>query len=114
MTKATIASDPISCSCRAPPDAHRRRYNQSPPNTERLSLNKPIASSLLASRPGVAALPSVDRVLGLAFVPSLFGSYGRAAVNDTIRALLAEKRQAILDGAAPESVWPTGEQWIQT
>jgi L-seryl-tRNA(Ser) seleniumtransferase len=76
-------------------------------------LNKPIASSLLASRPGVAALPSVDRMLGLAFVPSLSGSYGRAAVNDTIRALLAEKRQAILDGAAPESVWPAGEQWIQ-
>ncbi len=76
-------------------------------------MNKPIASSLLVSRPGVAALPSVDRILGLPFVPSLSGSYGRAAVNDTIRALLAEKRQAILDGAAPESVWPAGEQWIQ-
>ena len=76
-------------------------------------MNKPIASSLLASRPGVAALPAVDRMLGLAFVPSLFASYGRAVVNDTIRALLAEKRQAILDGAAPESVWPAGEHWIQ-
>ncbi len=76
-------------------------------------MNKPIPSSLLASRPGVAALPSVDRVLGIAFVPRLIEGHGRLAVNDATRALLAEKRQAILDGASPQSVWPAGEQWIE-
>ena len=76
-------------------------------------MNKPIASSLLAPRPGVAALPSVDRVLGLAFVGQLIEQQGRVAVNEVTRAMLAEKRQAILDGAAPETAWPAGEQWIE-
>ena len=76
-------------------------------------MNKPIPSSLLASRPGVAALPSVDRVLGLGFVARFIEEHGRAALNEATRALLAEKRQAILDGASPQSVWPAGEQWIE-
>jgi L-seryl-tRNA(Ser) seleniumtransferase len=76
-------------------------------------LNEPVPSSLLAPRPGVAGLPSVDRLLGLAFLPSLLSEYGRGAVNEAIRALLAEKRQAILGGAAPESAWPAAEQWIE-
>jgi L-seryl-tRNA(Ser) seleniumtransferase len=76
-------------------------------------LNKPIPTSLLASRPGVAALPSVDRVLGLAFVARFIEDHGRVAVNEATRALLAEKRQAILDGASPQVVWPVGEQWIE-
>ncbi len=80
---------------------------------ERLTLHNPIPSSLLASRPGVAALPSVDRVLGLGFAARFFEEHGRAALNEATRALLAEKRQAILDGASPESVWPAGEQWIE-
>jgi L-seryl-tRNA(Ser) seleniumtransferase len=76
-------------------------------------LNKPIPSSLLAPRSGVAALPSVDRVLGLVFVPRLIESHGRLAVNEAARALLAEKRQAILEGASAQLVWPAGEQWIE-
>ena len=76
-------------------------------------MNKPIPTSLLASRPGVAALPSVDRVLGLGFAARFVEEHGRAALNEATRALLAEKRQAILDGASPESVWPAGEQWIE-
>ena len=76
-------------------------------------MDEPIPSSLLAPRPGVAALPSVDRVLGLAFVANLIDQHGRFAVNDATRALLADKRQAIVDGAAPETVWPAGEQWIE-
>jgi L-seryl-tRNA(Ser) seleniumtransferase len=77
-------------------------------------LNEPLAPTLLAARPGVAALPSVDRLLGLAFVPPLIAAYGRGAVNDAIRALLVQKRQAILDGAAPDSIWQAGEQWIES
>jgi L-seryl-tRNA(Ser) seleniumtransferase len=77
-------------------------------------LNKPDPTSLLASRPGVSALPSVDRLLSLSFVPRFVEAHGRAAVNETVRALLAEKRQAILNGASPESVWPAGERWIET
>jgi L-seryl-tRNA(Ser) seleniumtransferase len=76
-------------------------------------LNEPLAPTLLAARPGVAALPSVDRLLGLAFVPPLLAAYGRGAVNDAIRALLTQKRKAILDGVAPDSVWQAGEQWIE-
>ena len=76
-------------------------------------MNKPISPSLLASRPGVAALPSVDRVLGLGFVARFIEEHGRAALNEATRALLAEKRQAILNGASPQSVWPAGEQWIE-
>jgi len=76
-------------------------------------LNKSVSSSLLASRPGAAALPSVDRVLGLPFVVGLIENHGRSAVNQVTRALLAEKRQAILQGASPEAAWPAGEQWIQ-
>ena len=31
-----------------------------------------------------------------------------------MRALLADKRQAIVAGAAPQLAWPPGEQWIET
>ncbi len=43
----------------------------------------------------------------------MLGEFGRGAVSDAIRALLEDKRQAILDGATPECVWPPGEQWIE-
>jgi len=75
-------------------------------------LDKPHPSSLLSPRAGVAALPSVDRVLGLAFTPWLIEDHGRLAVSHAVRALLADKRRAILDGALPSAVWPDGEQWI--
>jgi L-seryl-tRNA(Ser) seleniumtransferase len=78
------------------------------------ALNKPLSSSLLAPREGAAALPSVDRILGLAFVPGLTERYGHASINDAVRALLAEKRQAIVAGTAPQFAWPSGEQWIET
>ena len=76
------------------------------------ALDKPHSSSLLSPRAGVAALPSVDRVLGLAFAPWLIDDHGRLAVSQAVRALLADKRRAILDGASPSTVWPDGEQWI--
>ena len=76
-------------------------------------MNKPIPSSLLAARRGVAALPSVDRLRTLDFVSTLVDAHGRESVTQAIRALLADKRQTILDGAAPEAVWPIGEQWIE-
>jgi len=76
-------------------------------------LNRTVAPTLLVARPGVAALPSVDRVAALAFVPALSDAFGRSAVNEVIRALLSEKRQAILDGAAADAVWPSGERWIE-
>ena len=60
----------------------------------------------------MAALPSVDRVLALAFAPWLIEDHGRLAVGQAVRALLADKRRAILDGAPPSTVWPDGEQWI--
>jgi L-seryl-tRNA(Ser) seleniumtransferase len=61
----------------------------------------------------MAALPSVDRVLGLASVQALVDSFGRDAVAGVVRALLAEKRAAIQEGGAPEAVWPPGEVWIE-
>jgi len=76
-------------------------------------VNKPIPSSLLASRPGAAALPSVDRLFGLAFAARLVAENGRSLVQEAIRTLLEEKRQAILEGASPESVWPSGQDWIE-
>jgi len=76
-------------------------------------LNKSVPPSLLASRPGVSALPSVDRLLSLSFMPRLVDTHGRAAVNETVRTMLAEKREAILNGASLESVWPSGEQWVE-
>src|SRR5262249_62096695 len=76
------------------------------------ALDKLHLSSLLSPRTGVAALPSVDRLLGLAFAPWLIEDHGRVAVSQAVRALLADKRRAILDGASPSTVWPDGEQWI--
>jgi L-seryl-tRNA(Ser) seleniumtransferase len=55
----------------------------------------------------------VDRVSALSFVPALIDAFGRSTVNEVIRALLSEKRQAILDGAAVDAVWPSGERWIE-
>ena len=75
-------------------------------------MNKPLPSSLLAHRPGAAALPSVDRLLALGFVPGLVQYFGRAAVNDAARSVLEDKRRAILGGAGPEAVWPAGEAWL--
>jgi len=75
-------------------------------------VNEPLPT-LLSARPGPAALPSVDRVMGLACVAALMELYGRAAVQAIVRALIEEKRGAILAGAVPEAVWPPGEAWIE-
>jgi len=69
--------------------------------------------TLLSPRPGPAALPSVDRLVGLARVARLVDAYGRDAVYAAVRALLEEKRRAVLGGALPESVWPPGEIWVE-
>jgi L-seryl-tRNA(Ser) seleniumtransferase len=52
-------------------------------------------------------------MLALQFVPALVDAFGSRAVHDAIRALLAQKREAILNSAGLESVWPSGEQWIE-
>jgi len=75
-------------------------------------VNEPLPT-LLSARPGPAALPSVDRVMGLACVVALMEQHGRAAVQAIVRALIEEKRGAILAGAVPEAVWPPGEAWIE-
>jgi L-seryl-tRNA(Ser) seleniumtransferase len=76
-------------------------------------LNKPLLSSLLAPRPGAAALPPVDRVLALGFVPALVARFGRTAVNAAVRTVLEDKRQRILGGAKLQSVWPADEAWLE-
>ena len=76
-------------------------------------MNKPLPSSLLAPRPGAAALPAVDRVLALGFVPALVARFGQAAVNAAVRTVLEDKRRQILAGATPEAVWPPGEAWLE-
>src|SRR5574341_456889 len=75
-------------------------------------VNEPLPT-LLSPRPGPAALPSVDRVLGLARLASLLDRYGRDAMQAAVRALLEDKRLAILAGRSPEAVWPPGETWIE-
>ncbi len=75
-------------------------------------VNEPLPT-LLSLRPGPAALPSVDRVMGLACLASLVQRHGRAAVQAAARALLEDKRGAILAGAAPEAAWEPGDAWIQ-
>jgi L-seryl-tRNA(Ser) seleniumtransferase len=75
-------------------------------------LNKPIPSPLLAPRDGAAALPSVDRLLSLPAVQSLARAHGRELVQRTVRALLTEKRTAILDGEPAATAWPASEEWI--
>jgi L-seryl-tRNA(Ser) seleniumtransferase len=60
----------------------------------------------LAERPGLAALPAVDRLLAQPYVPALIDAFGREPVHHAVRALLAQKRAAILQGADVEQVWP--------
>ena len=74
-------------------------------------MNEP-PPSLLSARPGPAALPSVDRLLGLARVAPLLEDYGRDAVFAVVRTLLEQKRRALLGGAPAQSVWPPGETWV--
>lgn len=74
-------------------------------------MNEPL-STLLSSRPGPAALPSVDRVLGLPALVPLLALHGRDALQAAVRALIDERRQAILGGHAPEAVWAPGAAWI--
>ena len=76
-------------------------------------VNEPLPT-LLSPRPGPAALPSVDRLLGLARIRLLLERHGREPVQAAVRAMLEEKRQAILGGAAPEAIWPPGDAWIET
>jgi len=71
------------------------------------------AVPLLSPRPGAAALPSLDRLLGLPFVAALIERHGREAVHSALRALLADRRQALLGGGVLEQVWPTGIDWIE-
>jgi L-seryl-tRNA(Ser) seleniumtransferase len=52
-------------------------------------------------------------MLALQFVPALVDAFGSHAVHDAIRALLAQKRAAILSRAGLEGVWPPGERWIE-
>jgi L-seryl-tRNA(Ser) seleniumtransferase len=75
-------------------------------------MNDPV-STLLSGRAGAAALPSVDRLLGLPGAAALARTFGRAALNEAVRALLEDKRRAILSGQVPEAVWPPGEAWIE-
>jgi L-seryl-tRNA(Ser) seleniumtransferase len=42
----------------------------------------------------------------------LLSAHGRDAVQSALRALLADKRQAIVGGQAPEAVWAPGEAWL--
>jgi L-seryl-tRNA(Ser) seleniumtransferase len=75
-------------------------------------VNEPLPT-LLSPRPGPAALPSVDRVMGLACLAPLLERYGRAAVQTAARALLEDRRRTILAGAAPEAAWEPGDAWIE-
>ncbi len=77
-------------------------------------MNKPLPSSLLAPRPGAAALPSVDRVLTLGFVPALIARFGRPAVSAAVRSILDDKRRQIVAGVTPEAAWPPGEGWLES
>jgi len=52
-------------------------------------------------------------MLALHFVPPLLDAFGSQAVHDAVRALLTQKRAALLNGAALETAWPPGEQWIE-
>ena len=76
-------------------------------------MDKSSIPSLLLPRPGVAALPSVDRLQRLKSVQLLVDAFGQQRLNDAVRALLADKRAALLSGAVLEAVWPPGEQWIE-
>jgi L-seryl-tRNA(Ser) seleniumtransferase len=81
------------------------------PPTWSFVVNEPL-TTLLSSRPGPAALPSVDRVLGLTALAPLLVRHGRDALQAAVRMLIDEKRRAILAGQAPETVWAPGEGWI--
>jgi L-seryl-tRNA(Ser) seleniumtransferase len=76
-------------------------------------LNKPLPSPLLAPRPGVAALPPVDRVLALSGTQALARVFGREPVQSAVRALLAQARAAIVRGEPLERAWPGAEPWIE-
>jgi L-seryl-tRNA(Ser) seleniumtransferase len=54
----------------------------------------------------------VDRVLSLPAVQSLAQAHGRELVQQAVRALLADKRAAILGGEAVHSAWEASEEWI--
>ena len=76
-------------------------------------MNEPHPVSLLSPRPGVAALPSLDRVANLACLAALRERHGRAALTAAVRKLLADKREALLAGAVLDVVWPPGVAWIE-
>jgi len=53
---------------------------------------------------GPRALPSVDEVLGFSAVKDLEGTYPRWAVVDSVRGVLEQRRQAILQGQESEDL----------
>ena len=75
-------------------------------------VNEP-TSTLLSPRPGPAALPSVDRVMGLSRLVPLVVLHGRETVQAAVRALIDEKRKAILAGEMPEAIWASDEEWLE-
>jgi len=74
-------------------------------------VNEPLPT-LLSTRPGPAALPSVERILRLTAVAALIERFGRVSVHEAVRALLEEKRGAIRAGSMPDEAWPPGHSWI--
>jgi L-seryl-tRNA(Ser) seleniumtransferase len=54
----------------------------------------------------------VDRLLALHSLAPLLAQHGRESVQSAVRALIEEKRQAILAGEVPQAIWAPGETWI--
>ncbi len=51
--------------------------------------------------------------MGLACLAPLLERHGRNALQAAVRALLDDKRRAILAGVAPEAAWAPGEGWLE-
>jgi L-seryl-tRNA(Ser) seleniumtransferase len=52
-------------------------------------------------------------LLALPFVAGLAALHGQPAVKSALDALLRERREQLRSGAAPESAWPDGVDWIE-
>jgi L-seryl-tRNA(Ser) seleniumtransferase len=76
-------------------------------------LNRSPPPSLLAPRPGAAALPAVDRVLRLACIAALVEAFGREPVQQAVRSLLSEKRAAIRAGTPLAEAWADDAAWVE-
>ena len=60
----------------------------------------------MSAVPELRALPSVDRLLGTAEAQALLARVARPLVTETLRAVLADRRAALRDGAAPGDLDP--------